>query len=70
MSVYESRGQIAKAMKTLMLRWQETRSDWDDSVSSAFEKNFLEMLEMDVKNAMGAMDQMSSVLQQARKECE
>ena len=70
MSVYESRGQITKAMKNLIMRWQETRGDWDDSVSRAFEKDFLEPLEMDVKNAMGAMDQMNGLLLQVRKECE
>lgn len=70
MSVYESRGQIAKGMKNLLMRWQETRGDWDDAVSRAFEKDFLEPLEMDVKNAMGAMDQMNAVLQQARKDCQ
>lgn len=70
MSVYESRGQIAKGMKNLLMRWQETRGDWDDAVSRAFEKDFLEPLEMDVKNAMGAMDQMNAILQQARKDCQ
>lgn len=70
MSVYASRGQISKAMKNLQMRWQETRGDWDDPVSRAFEKDFLEPLEMDVKNAMGAMDQINGLLQQARKECE
>ncbi len=70
MSVYASQGQISKAMKTLQLRWLETRGEWDDSASRAFEKDFFEPLEMDVKNAMGAMDQINGVLQQARKECE
>ena len=70
MSVYESRGQIAKAMKSLLQRWQETRGDWDDAVSRAFEKDFLEPLESDVKNAMGAMDQMNGLLHQVEKECE
>ena len=70
MSVYESRGQIAKAIKNLTLRWQETRGDWNDAVSHAFEKDFLEPLEMDVKNAMGVMDQMNGLLMQIRKECE
>lgn len=70
MSVQASQGQISKAMKTLHLRWQETRGDWDDSVSRAFEKDFIEPLEMDVRNAMGAMDQINGVLQQARRACE
>jgi hypothetical protein len=69
MSVYESRGQLAKAMKTLQLNWMETRGDWDDAISRAFEKEFLEPLEMDLRNAMGAMDTMNGLLQQIERDC-
>ena len=30
MGVYEGRGQLAKAIKSLMQQWAETRSSWSD----------------------------------------
>ena len=70
MSVYDSSGALAKGMKTLMLRWLDTKADWNDAVARAFEKEVLEPLEGDLKNAMGAMDTMNTLLLQIRKDCE
>lgn len=70
MGVYEGRGQLAKAMKTLMLRWVETKGLWDDARSDDFEKTYLQPLEMDMRNAVGGMDHMAIVLHQIRRDCE
>ncbi len=69
MGVYEGRGQLAKAMKELMARWAETREDWDDSVSKAFEKRFLIPLEMDLRHATGGMDHMAQVIAAVKRDC-
>ena len=69
MGVYEGRGQIAKAMKELNHRWEETKGDWDDSVSRGFEKRFLIPLEMDMRAATSAMDHMAQVLVAVRRDC-
>jgi hypothetical protein len=70
MGVYEARGQLAKLMKELTDRWGETKVDWDDVVSEAFEKRFLEPLEADLRNATGAMDHMAQLLSQIRRDCQ
>ena len=70
MGVYEARGQLAKLMKELTDRWGETKVDWDDVVSEAFEKRFLEPLENDLRNATGAMDHMAQLLSQVRRDCQ
>ena len=70
MGVYESRGQLAKLMKELGDKWADTRTDWDDVVSEAFEKRFLEPMEADLRNAMGAMDHMALLLSQIRRDCQ
>ena len=70
MGVYEARGQLAKLMKDLMDKWGDTKMDWDDVVSEAFEKKFLEPLEVDLRNATGAMDHMAQVLSQAKRDCQ
>ena len=70
MGIYEGRGQLAKAMKDLMLKWNEAKMDWDDTVSHQFEKEHLIPLELDLRNATGAMDQMALLLQQIYRDCE
>ena len=34
MGVYEGRGQVGKAMKDLMLQWNEAHRNWDDEMSA------------------------------------
>src|SRR5947209_24845 len=52
MGMHEGTGQLAKAMKILMERWQQTRGEWDDEVSVRFEKTFLEPLNSDLRSAL------------------
>jgi len=70
MGVHEGRGQLSKAMKELLLRWSEVRMNWDDAVSRGFEDRYLAPLQMDLRNAVAAMDHMAILLQQARRDCE
>jgi hypothetical protein len=70
MGVYESRGQLAKLMKELGDKWADTKADWDDVVSESFEKRFLQPMEMDLRNATGAMDAMAHLLSQIRRDCQ
>lgn len=70
MGVHEGRGQLAKAMKELMHRWLDTKSNWRDAVSEKFEEDHLRPLEMDLKAATAAMDHAGQVLAQARRDCE
>jgi len=70
MGVHESRGNLAKAIKELMLRWSETRTVWDDARAEQFEQQYLRQLEADLRVAGSPMDQMSVMLHQARRDCE
>lgn len=70
MGVYEGRGQLSKALKNLMLRWVEARSGWDDAASRHFEEKFIQPIELDLKNAVGAMDHMASVLSSVKRDCQ
>ena len=70
MGVHEGKGILARAMKDLMLRWQETRSQWDDANAKRFEQERLLNLEHDLRSAVGAMDTMSILLAQIRRDCE
>ena len=70
MGVHESRGNLAKAIKELMLRWRDTRAVWDDARAEQFEQQYLRQLEADLRVAGSAMDQMGILIQQVRRDCE
>jgi hypothetical protein len=67
--VHESGGQLGKAMKELVLHWQETKAAWDDPVSRDFEQRHLVPLQMDLKMATAAMAQMAQLLDRIRQDC-
>ncbi|HEX8342994.1 MAG TPA: hypothetical protein VF624_18980 [Tepidisphaeraceae bacterium] len=69
MGLYEGRGNLTKGMKDLMLRWQSTRSNWNDVVAKQFEETYLEPLETSLRAAVSAMDQMAQTLSRVDRDC-
>jgi hypothetical protein len=69
MGLYEGRGNLNKGLKDLMLRWDSTKSDWSDDVAVEFEKNYLEPLELALRQAVSAMDQMAQILSRVDRDC-
>jgi hypothetical protein len=57
-------------MRELMALWATTQVHWNDENMHKFEEKYLRQLEMDIKVAAGAMDQMAALLSQIRRECE
>jgi len=70
MGVYEGRGTLSKAVKLLENRWHEAKMSWDDPRAREFEERFLMPLNMDLRNAVTAMDQIAILLTRIRAECE
>ncbi|HSV13240.1 MAG TPA: hypothetical protein VLI90_03225 [Tepidisphaeraceae bacterium] len=70
MGLQESRGKLARSMKDLLAQWALVRSQWNDVNAERFEREVLHMLEMDLRNASGAMDQMGALLAQIRSQCD
>jgi hypothetical protein len=70
MGMMEARSKVGKSVKELMAHWLETKGQWDDGNSQKFEEKFLVPLEMDAKMAVGAMEEMSQILMQIKKDCE
>ena len=66
MSMNEAQGNLAKAAQELMLHWQRTRGVWRDGRAAAFEREVLEPLAADVKQATSAMNRMNAAIQQAK----
>ena len=70
MSLAEGRGALTKSFKDLSNRWMEVRTSWNDSQADYFEKQYLYLLETEVRKALAAMDHMNVVLQKIVKDCE
>jgi hypothetical protein len=70
MGMHEGRARLNKSVKELMMRWNDTKAQWNDGNARAFEMKFLTPLEQDAKRAVGAMDHMAQVLQKIRSDCE
>ncbi|HSW46744.1 MAG TPA: hypothetical protein VLM89_14375 [Phycisphaerae bacterium] len=69
MGVHEGSGQLSKAMKELLARWEETRAAWDDPVSRDFDQKHIVPLQIDLRTAATAMGQMSLLIGRIRRDC-
>ncbi len=69
MSVMDSKGALARASKDLFARWDDLKSVWSDAQSAEFEKVFLSQIELDVKSALGALDQISQLISMIENDC-
>ena len=69
MGVYEGRGQLARAMKDLNNRWLDTKSVWQDVTSASFEKEHLQTIEADLRQAISAMEHMANIISQVKRDC-
>jgi hypothetical protein len=70
MGVFEARGTLAKAMTDLTRAWNEVRVNWSDARAEQIERELMQTLEMDLRFAGNAMDQLAVLLAQARRDCE
>lgn len=69
MGMYEGGGQLTKAMKSLIILWEETKTSWDDVKQRQFEERYIVPLQSDLRNALTAMGTMSALLARIRREC-
>lgn len=70
MSTKVAQANITDAVKELRFRWERARSDWDDSASRRFEKEVLAPLEPMVIASIKALEHVSELMVQVRRECE
>ncbi len=70
MGIHEGRGNLTKAMKDLNMKWNETKSYWDDSTQANFEKKYILPIEKDMRQALAAMDTIAVFISAAHRDCE
>ena len=69
MDITTYRAKLHNQLKELRARWQEVRDAWDDPVRKEFEEGHWVALEARVLAALRAMDQLATVMTQARHDC-
>ncbi len=57
------------ALKTLRLRWEETKEHWGDKTRVAFEENHLSDIEPVISSTLEAVGRMSEMLGRAQRDC-
>jgi hypothetical protein len=62
-------GSLHEALRNLNLRWDETQSRWDDSVSRKFEEDHLAHLRKQYGLTLRAVEQLAHALATAEREC-
>jgi hypothetical protein len=69
MSLSTGSSKLNRALKDLRLRWDETKAQWNDPVSQAFEDNQTAPLEMQILATLRAIDRLARIIDQVRQEC-
>lgn len=69
MSARAGAAKLLSAYRDLVLRMDRIRPEWDDPVRRAFDHEFIEPLELEVRAAIAAMEALDHVLEDARRAC-
>jgi hypothetical protein len=69
MSLSTGSGKLNHLLKDLRLRWEETRTVWNDPVSESFEQKHTAPLEMQLVTTLRELDRLALAIDQARRDC-
>ncbi len=69
MSLTTASVELASALKTVRVVWEDTREVWKDSVSRDFESQRFDPLVTQVEATLGAIDRLTPILARALREC-
>lgn len=61
--------QLQDGLKKLLIKWEETKTVWDDQVRKDFERKFIEPLIDQLKTTMQAQDDLSRMMQACYQDC-
>jgi len=61
---------LANLTRELLQRWHQTREAWADGKAREFEDRFIREIESEVNATLPAIEQLASILQRVRHDCE
>ena len=62
-------GRMKKALRSIKVRWEQIRQDWDDPVARRFEQQQLQQIEKATTRAVEGINQVLQALRRAVEEC-
>jgi hypothetical protein len=66
--VNTSATELDTALKSLKLRWENTLTLWNDSVSQNFESQYLNAIEREAQTVLHEMDYLAKFIADARRQ--
>lgn len=70
MSAAAGKGMLIEARRELLAQWARTGDVWDDGNARKFEERYITPVDRLVRQATEAMDELTRVVEQARRACE
>lgn len=61
---------LVNLTRDLLQHWQHTRESWSDGKAREFEDRFVREIEAEVNATLPAIEQLESILQRVRHDCE
>jgi coenzyme F420-reducing hydrogenase beta subunit len=61
---------LHKAWQKLMVRWEETKHEWHDSVSSQFEEKYLTPMDPQITSTLQRMRSLAAAMSAAENDCD
>ena len=65
-----SSSNLAQAVKSLTIAWENTKASWNDAKSDEFERQYIEVLPGQVAQAMAVLEELDALLTKIRSDCE
>lgn len=65
----EGSTKLQYALKSLRLKWDETKETWTDQVRQDFERKHLAPLDTQVSSTIRAMDHIAEIIGKMRRDC-
>jgi hypothetical protein len=69
MSLAPGRGRLRESCVMLRSAWETTGSSWRDTQHEYLGEHFLRPLDLALRNAENAIDQMDEILRQVHRDC-
>ena len=69
MSFETNKQQLLACTKDLMREWRSVKQDWNDKKADEFEKKFINLIESQVSHAFEAIDTITQMYNEARRDC-
>ena len=69
MSMQAAAAKLIQARKDLMAEWHRVEMSWRDAKARAFYDEYIDPVDPNLRKALGGMEEMAGIMDQAKREC-